>query len=393
MKGIRILLCLAGAALLVVAASQVAADGGVSVDSNVPGGFNGNLEYSGGPNACGQCHLKAFEDWLGHGHSRKLALAFELRESANNTSVGDRGHTTHARSQGFPIPAHDPDVYNWDNVLMIIGASKHWKTRYVGLDGYILTKNGQNQYNWATGEWTNYHTDELKPFSCGTCHTTGYRPEGTAFQPDFPGIVGDFSHINITCEACHGPGAAHAAAPSSSNIEIDLSAAACGRCHTRGSDDTVALASGGFIRHHEQYPEQLNGPHWFLRCTDCHDAHVGRYQGVTTACETCHPAEALEYAGSSMDAEGVTCVDCHMAKATKSALKHGPFEGDVWTHLFRINSNADYDMFNRDADGNTVSARNAINLEFACFRCHADADKAAFADIGPNGTAYHTLGK
>ncbi len=383
MKGLKILPYLAAMALLVLAVSPAAA-------STVPGGFNGNMEYTGGPNVCGGCHPAALDAWLTHGHSRKIGLAFDL-DGANET-VGDRGHTANVRSQGFPLPSHDPEVYNWDNVLFIIGSSKHWKTRFVGLDGYILTTNGQNQYNWATGEWTNYHTDEVRPFSCGPCHTSGYRADGQVFG-GFPGIVGDFSHINITCEACHGPGAAHAAAPSSNNIEIDRTAAACGECHTRGSDDTVALASGGFIRHHEQYPEQLNSPHWFLRCTDCHDAHVGRYQGVTTACETCHPAEAVEYSGSTMEAQGVDCVDCHMGKATKSALKHGPFEGDVWTHLFRINSNADYDMFNRDANGNTVSARNALNLEFACFRCHADADKAAYAAIGPNGTSYHTLGK
>ena len=54
-------------------------DGGVTVDrSTVPGGFNGNLDYTGGPNVCGQCHPQAFDDWMAHGHSGKLALAFEL---------------------------------------------------------------------------------------------------------------------------------------------------------------------------------------------------------------------------------------------------------------------------------------------------------------------------
>ncbi len=374
---------------IVLAASYVGADGSAD-KAAIPGGFNGNLEYTGGPNVCRDCHEGAWEQWLTHGHSRKLAMAADLDPIPD---PGDRGHTVSARSQGFPLPAHDPDVYNWDNVLMVIGASKYWKTRFVGMDGYILTKNGQNQYNWETGKWANYHTDEQKPFSCGTCHTTGYRLDGTAFEATSPGIVGDFSHINITCEACHGPGAEHAADPSSSNIDIDISSASCGACHTRGSDDTVALASGGFIRHHEQYPEQLNSPHWFLRCVDCHDAHVGRGQGIVTDCETCHPAEALEYEGSTMEVKGVDCIDCHMGKATKSAVKNGPYEGDVWTHLFRINSNANFDMFNRDGAGNTVSARNALNIEFACFRCHADADKAEYAEIGPNGTPYHMLGK
>jgi hypothetical protein len=74
-----------------------------------------------------------------------------------------------------------------------------------------------------------------------------------------------------------------------------------------------------------------------------------------------------------------------MGRATKSAIRKGPYEGDVWTHLFRINATADYTMFS--ADGK--SAKNALSLEFACLRCHADADKAAYAAIAD----YHTIGK
>jgi len=90
-----------------------------------------------------------------------------------------------------------------------------------------------------------------------------------------------------------------------------------------------------------------------------------------------------------MQKAGVKCQDCHMGKAGKSAVKNGPYEGDVWSHLFRVNSAADYTMFS--ADGKT--AKDALSLEFACFRCHADASKATFAAIGTTGTAYHTIGK
>jgi hypothetical protein len=385
-----------GTTLNPVASTENAAesDGRAPDKAIVPGGFNGNMEYTGGPNVCGDCHTGALDDWLTHGHSRKIALAWELGAIVDWAHVGDRGHTAHARSAAIPLPTHDTDVYNWDNVLMVVGASKHWKSRFVDQQGYFITRNGANQYNWATGEWVDYHADEVdKPFDCGSCHTTGYRPEGTAFAPSYPGIVGDFSHVNITCEACHGPGAAHAAAPSSGNIQVDTTAAACGACHTRGDDDMVALASGGFIRHHEQYPELLNSPHSFLGCVSCHSAHVGRAEGVTTECESCHSGAAEDFSGSSMEMAGVDCKDCHMGRATKSARANGPYEGDVWTHIFRIDNGADYDMFNRDGEGNTTSAKDAISLEFACFRCHADADKAAYAAIGDSGSAYHTLGK
>ena len=360
-------------------------------------GFNGDPTYTGGPNICANCHPQAFEDWLSHGHARKLALTGSL----TYTETGDRGATTGARDAGVPLPSHDPDVYNWDNIMFVVGASKHWKSRYVGMDGYFLTVNGKNQYNWRTGEFVDYHADEVdKPFDCSPCHTTGYRsPEdgGDTFQTDFdmPGIIGDFAHMNITCEACHGPGAEHAAAPSTSNIIVDTSAEACGTCHTRGDDPQVALASGDFIRHHEQWPEMNIGAHSFLDCGSCHDPHVGRARGVgdgqNEICGNCHPDEVEEYDGSAMQAAGVKCQDCHMGLATKSAAAMGPYEGDVWSHIFEIDSSADYDMFNRDGEGAAVSAKGAISLEYACFRCHAGADKAAYAAIGDSGTAYHTI--
>jgi len=127
----------------------------------------------------------------------------------------------------------------------------------------------------------------------------------------------------------------------------------------------------------------------------CHDPHVGRAKGIKVAegqneiCANCHSAQVSEYEGSKMQLAGVKCQDCHMGKAPKSAVRKGPYEGDVWTHLFKINSSADYTMFSEDGK----IAKNALSLEFACFRCHADADKAKYAAIGTNGTAYYTIDK
>jgi hypothetical protein len=353
-------------------------------------GLNGDPNYTSGPDVCGGCHPDAYTDWLSHGHSRKLAGGVWLDEMLGS----QYGLTTDARLAGFMLPDHDTDVYNWSNILFVVGGSKHWKTRYVGLDGYLLTKNGQNQYNWENGSFSDYHTDEVKPFSCGSCHTTGYNPAGTAFETRAPGIEGDFAQFNVTCEACHGPGQAHAESGNPADITIDTSPALCGQCHTRGSDPNIIIAQNGFIRHHEQYPEFNNSPHSAMSCGSCHDPHVGRAKGVkvlpgnSEVCETCHAAQAAEYVGSSMEQAGVRCQDCHMGKATKSAIANGPYEGDVWTHIFRIDSSSGYWMF---YDGDT-KAYGALSLEFACFRCHADASKLDYANIGSTGSAYHTIG-
>lgn len=358
-------------------------------------GLNGDTAYTEGPQICGRCHKEAFEDWLNHGHSRKLGIGGPALKALD----GRYGLFSNARDSGFRLPDHDAELYNWKNIAFIIGASKRWKTRFVGLDGFVITKGGRNQYNWADGTWSNYHKDEVKPFSCGTCHTTGYRKEGSAFAKGMPGtkvgpmpgIVGDWAHFNITCEACHGPGAAHAKKPTKANVKIDKSAALCGTCHVRGSDPNTIIAKGGFIRHHEQYPELANSPHKDLDCVTCHKSHAGRGQGIKVAsgnddvCENCHAAQKKDFTGSPMQKAGVSCVDCHMAKVTKSAVAAGPYEGDVRTHIVLINPAADYVMFT--ADGK--AAKNAISLEFACFRCHAAASKAEFAKI----KNFHTIGK
>jgi len=359
-------------------------------------GLNGDKNYTEGPQVCGKCHKAAFEDWLSHGHSRKLGIGGPSLKALD----GKYGLFGNARDGGFRLPDHDEDVYNWNNVAFIIGASKRWKTRFVGKDGHIITKGGRNQYNWADGSWSNYHKDEERQFTCGTCHTTGYRADGKVFNEKgfqgtsltaVPGVKGDWAQFNITCEACHGPGAAHAKKPIKTNIKVDTSAASCGTCHVRGSDPNTVIAKGGFIRHHEQYPELANSPHKDLDCVTCHKPHEGRAQGMkvsagnTTVCENCHAPQKEAFAGSSMQKAGVTCVDCHMAKVTKSAVAMGPYEGDVKTHIARIDPAADYVMFT--ADGK--AAKNAISLEFACFRCHAAASKAEFAKIGN----FHTIGK
>jgi hypothetical protein len=359
-------------------------------------GLNGDAAYTEGPQACAECHAQAVDDWLSHGHSRKLAIGGPTIAALD----GRFGLSGNAQAGGFLLPNHDKDVYNWDNVLFIIGASKHWKTRFVGSDGHILTKNGKNQYNWSDGSWSNYHKDEKKQFTCGTCHTTGYRKDGKVFnekgfpgvsKAGLPGIKGDWAHFNITCAACHGPGAAHAKEPTKANIKVNKKASACGTCHVRGKDNKVIIAKGGFIRHHEQYPEHINSPHKKFSCGTCHKPHVTRAAGLKVrkgkkeVCDNCHPKQRKAYTGSSMAKAGVTCQDCHMGRATKSAIKNGPYEGDVWTHLFKINKGADYSMFS--ADGK--KAKNAISLEFACMRCHADGDKAAYAAI----KSTHTLGK
>lgn len=303
-----------------------------------------------GADKCLKCHPEEYNEWRVSGHPYKLRTAEE------------------AKGASLPLPAG----YTWDDISYVIGGYK-WKVRYIGKDGFIITKTdgkpGKNQYNLQTGTWSDYHPGEVKKYDCGGCHTTGYSKEGN--QGDLEGIVGTWELRGIQCEACHGPGSDHIAQGGDvSLIKLDRSSELCGQCHVRGSKDKIP-ASGGFIRHHEQYNELLASPKKAFNCVSCHNPHKKAEFALKQDCTTCHATAKAGYEGSQMEKIGVRCIDCHMPKAVKSAVKFTNYEADVRSHLFTINLDSEAKMFT--ADGKF--AQGYLTAEYACLSCHKDMDK------------------
>jgi hypothetical protein len=270
----------------------------------------------------------------------------------------------------------------WNDIAYVIGGYG-WKARFVGLDGYIITGDETNpgvQFNLETQKYSSYHTGEKKPYTCGTCHTTGWVAAEADCPPDaaMPGFLGVYSENTITCEACHGPGAEHAAA--GNKALIGKGADACGKCHIRGTDMAVIPAKGGLTQHHEQYQEVLATGHKDIGCAGCHDAHAStKYdeaapgEGVRTACVTCHGDVTV----NDKHAGVATCVDCHMAATTKSAVSKTIGEGDdavlygdIAGHLFRLTTDADATLTYMGADEKEYT-NNAVPVIYACKKCHA----------------------
>jgi hypothetical protein len=125
-----------------------------------------------GSEACQSCHALIYESFKKTGHPYKLTPA---------DSAQQPGYFPYTQ---FPGP---PPGKSWDDVTYVIGGF-WWKARFVGTDGYIITEGGNNQYNFATEEWVDYHKDEDKEYDCGGCHTTGYDPEGN--QDGLEHIIG-----------------------------------------------------------------------------------------------------------------------------------------------------------------------------------------------------------
>lgn len=300
-----------------------------------------------GSESCGVCHAQIHDWWFGSGHAHKLRDAEE------------------ARGAGVP----PPDSVSWDDIKWVIGGF-NWKARFIGNDGYIITKGGMNQFNLANRGWTDYHPDETKKYDCGPCHMTNYKETGR--QEFLPGVVGRWTFPSVHCEECHGPGKQHIlTGGSSAEITVDKSTAGCGKCHYR-TDPAIIPASGGFIRHHEQYNEILKSNHGKqLNCVTCHDPHKTGSSSIKITCADCHADVAGVYEGSHMGEAGVTCEDCHMPLMTKSAISLKKWVGDVKTHMFKINLNAGAKPFTSDG----AEANGYVTSEFACLVCHYDRDK------------------
>lgn len=208
-----------------------------------------------GSDACFKCHLDQYIDFRVSGHPYKIQKAET------------------AKFWQLPLPKG----YTWDDISYVIGGA-HKKSRYMDKKGYIITMTGpnrdipgKNQYNTETGTWSDYEPGKKNlQYKCGPCHMTNYKAEG--HQDGLEGIVGTWTFPGIQCEECHGPGGDHAKSGDKTKIKVDTSSAACGKCHIRGDKEKIP-AGNGFIQHHEQYNEQLAGPHKDLSCVSCHNPH------------------------------------------------------------------------------------------------------------------------
>jgi hypothetical protein len=71
-----------------------------------------------------------------------------------------------------------------------------------------------------------------------------------------------------------------------------------------------------------------------------------------------------------MERARVSCIDCHMPKASKSAETISPVEGDVRTHNWKISTPPDESIFTEDGE----LAKGILTLDVVCLKCHGNRD-------------------
>jgi len=90
---------------------------------------------------------------------------------------------------------------------------------------------------------------------CVSCHVVGYG-NPTGFRVGAP----EEPLGNVQCEVCHGPGAAHAAAPVGGNIRRLVPASVCQECHTPDHSDNFVYAQKVLAVRHDSFPRHA-GPY------------------------------------------------------------------------------------------------------------------------------------
>ena len=194
--------------------------------------------------------------------------------------------------------------------------------------------------------------------SCAVCHSTNLQKN---FSPLANEYHTTFSEIDVSCEACHGPGSYHVELANRKSLFWDRNHGyglaklktesnrpqieTCAPCHSRRSvvsdgfqpgcnfDDYFATQVvvdpiyhvDGQIRDEDYvYGSFIQSKmyHNGIRCTDCHDPHSNglKHEG-NLLCTSCHQHSAGKYDSINHHhhqpgTPGSYCVDCHMPATT-----------------------------------------------------------------------------
>ncbi len=337
-----------------------------------------------GDQACIECHKTEHEAWDGSHHEQamKVADSITILGDFNTTVFEHKGvkNTFFKKGQDFYVNTTDKN-----------GNYQDYKIEYTfgvtPLQQYIVKfPNGEYQClitawdteknKWfhlqpnldlAHDEWINWTGGAMRwNTACADCHSTNLEKN---FDSKTQTFNTTFSHINVSCEACHGPAGDHVSfykhgkegsKPQKLYLDTSVSQSGvvekCARCHSRRSQITKKFDyTGHFLDHYN--PALLIDPMYeadgqikdevyvygsFMQskmyqnnvaCTDCHDAHSMQLkQTGNNLCMSCHEPKYNDESHHfhKMGTEGAQCINCHM---TGKTYMGNDFRRD---HSFRV---------------------------------------------------------
>jgi hypothetical protein len=366
-------------------------------------GLPGGWKRAGAPEpqfvgraACAACHAREDSLWKGSHHDLAMqpATAATVLGDFNGTSFTHFGVTsTFTKRDGkFFVRTDGPDgtltdyeitytfgVFPLQQYLIAFPGGRYqalnvvWDTRPASEGGrrwFHLYPNEavphDDVLHW-TGAYQNWN------FMCAECHSTNVVK---GYDAATGGYHTTFSEVNVSCEACHGPGSAHVAwaksagtaakggaddglivalrdlvpaawivdtatglphrsTPRTSRAEVEM----CGRCHARRSVLAEHYAPGrpltdthrpSLLTEQEYFSDgQIRDEvyeyasfresrmfHQGVTCTDCHDPHRSTIAPpVDDVCARCHTPSRFAtetHTHHKTGSPGASCVNCHM---------------------------------------------------------------------------------
>jgi len=353
-----------------------------------------------GANQCVTCHEQENVRWLGSHH--QLAM----QPASNPTVLGDFNHASFnnngitstffrsgpkfmVRTDGPDGALHDYEIkytfgiYPLQQFLIAMPGGR-LQALGIAWDSRPSERGGQRWFALYPGEKITYEDsrhwtgiDQNWNYMCADCHSTNLHKNYDARTRTFST---SYSEIDVSCEACHGPGSNHVvwakkkgdwkkfdttegltialderkgvawridratgnarrSSPRRSQREIQM----CARCHSRrgeihedyvhsqpaGDDYRVALLEQDLYYPDGQIKEedyeygsfiQSRMFHAGVTCSDCHEPHSGKIRAIANnICMQCHSAQKYDspkHHFHKIGSAGARCVECHMPTRT-----------------------------------------------------------------------------
>lgn len=412
-----------------------------------PGAFvHGEREQSApvtmsyvGAHVCAGCHATDYQAWKGSDHAFAMQRANEQTILGNFDnamfSYGGTTSTFFQRDGKFFVNTDGPEgkLYDYEikytfgirplQQYLIEFPDGRIQPLSIAWDARPRTQGGQRWFHLYPNEGID-HNDELhwtRPaqnwnFMCADCHSTGLRKN---YDPAKDRFATQWAEINVSCEACHGPGSGHIAwanakaagksskddgskgltvrfdqrrdavwtfdetsgnAVRSQPRETEREIAVCAQCHARRGQIADGYEAGkAFFDYYRPtlltpplyYPDgQQRGEvyKWgsFLQskmhasgvtCSDCHEPHSGKLRAEGNA----------------------VCVQCHAAPKYDTGLHHHHQPGTSGAHCASCHMPAQtYMVIDPRHDHSFRLPRPDQSVEFgtpnACNGCHTDHD-------------------
>jgi predicted CXXCH cytochrome family protein len=330
-----------------------------------------------GREACKDCHRKAYDAWTGSDHDLAMQEANESTVLAdfNDATFEQFGVVSrfYRKDGGFWVRTEGPDGAMGDfQVAYTFGVRplQQYLIRFPGGRLQCLTI----AWDVARRRWYSLYPDRRIPPGdwlhwtrgaqnwngmCSECHSTHVHK---GYDPDTDTYDTTWSEIDVSCEACHGPGSLHVAwarippmaRPNSDDYRLVISTRGmsareqvelCAPCHSRrfllhdyehapGTDvldhlvpslleENLYFPDGQIRDEVYVYASFLQSKMYRhgVRCTDCHDPHTTkRHKDGNDLCLQCHRGDVYNTSEhhfhkptwEGKPSPGWLCQNCHM---------------------------------------------------------------------------------